>query len=204
MKRISACFVCVLLVLSFSLSVSAADVEYYPTSSDSEGMYFDYPLPEGYYQGWAYLSDGSFLYTDAINLDFSDEYMGYPATIDKVGYYLLVGGKPVYYSDYPIYLIFIRIDDSQIRAGFRFVNGSPDAMNGLDVVGFSLRPSEPESHLMDSVSDNLNVVVSWVGNVVDSLTDGPLFPLLAMLALPVSISALFVGIKALKKSSWGV
>ena len=59
--------------------------------------------------------------------------------------------------------------------------------------------------LMESVTTALGTVLSWVGTVVDALTgaEGELNALLPLLAVGISISALMLGIKAIKSFAWG-
>lgn len=59
--------------------------------------------------------------------------------------------------------------------------------------------------MLQAVSSALTTVIDWVGTVVESLvaTDGALTELLPLLAIGVSISALMLGIKAIKSFIWG-
>lgn len=59
--------------------------------------------------------------------------------------------------------------------------------------------------MMEAVTAALGTVIEWVGTVVDSLitTDGALTSLLPLLAVGVAISALMLGIKAIKSFIWG-
>lgn len=59
--------------------------------------------------------------------------------------------------------------------------------------------------MMPAVTEALGTVITWVGTVVDALisTDGALSALLPLLAVGVSISALMLGIKAIKSFIWG-
>lgn len=59
--------------------------------------------------------------------------------------------------------------------------------------------------MLQAVTDALTVVISWVGSVVSALvsTDGALSDLLPLLAVGVAISALMLGIKAIKSFIWG-
>lgn len=59
--------------------------------------------------------------------------------------------------------------------------------------------------MLEAVTTSLGTVLDWVGTVVTSLTgtDGELAPLLPLLAIGVSISALMLGIKAIKSFAWG-
>lgn len=59
--------------------------------------------------------------------------------------------------------------------------------------------------MLEAVTTSLGTVLDWVGTVVSSLTgaEGELAPLLPLLAIGVSISALMLGIKAIKSFAWG-
>lgn len=59
--------------------------------------------------------------------------------------------------------------------------------------------------MMEAVTSALGTVISWVGTVVTALTSssGELNALLPLLAVGVSISAMMLGIKAIKSFIWG-
>lgn len=59
--------------------------------------------------------------------------------------------------------------------------------------------------MLEAVTTALGTVISWVGTVVDALitADGGLSALLPLLAVGVAISALMLGIKAIKSFIWG-
>lgn len=59
--------------------------------------------------------------------------------------------------------------------------------------------------MLEAVTSALTTVISWVGSVVTALTstDGALSALLPLLAVGVAISALMLGIKAIKSFIWG-
>lgn len=59
--------------------------------------------------------------------------------------------------------------------------------------------------MLDAVTSGLTTVISWVGSVVDALvtTDGALSALLPLLAIGVAVSALMLGIKAIRSFIWG-
>jgi len=59
--------------------------------------------------------------------------------------------------------------------------------------------------LLTAVTNGLTTVITWVGNVVDALvtTDGELAALLPLLAIGVAVSALMLGIKAIRSFIWG-
>lgn len=59
--------------------------------------------------------------------------------------------------------------------------------------------------MLDAVTTALTTVIDWVGTVVSALTttDGRLSALLPLLAIGVAISALMLGVKAIKSFAWG-
>ena len=59
--------------------------------------------------------------------------------------------------------------------------------------------------MLDAVTTALDTVISWVGTVVTALvgTDGTLKDLLPLMAVGIAISALMLGIKAIKSFIWG-
>lgn len=60
--------------------------------------------------------------------------------------------------------------------------------------------------MLEAVTTALTTVIDWVGTVVSALvsTDGKLSALLPLMAIGISISALMLGIKAIKSFAWGV
>lgn len=59
--------------------------------------------------------------------------------------------------------------------------------------------------MLEAVTSGLTTVIGWVGSVVDALvtTDGDLAALLPLLAIGVAVSALMLGIKAIRSFIWG-
>lgn len=59
--------------------------------------------------------------------------------------------------------------------------------------------------LLEAVTAALSTVISWVGTVVTALVSesGELNELLPLLAIGVSVSALMLGIRAIKSFIWG-
>lgn len=59
--------------------------------------------------------------------------------------------------------------------------------------------------MLNAVTSGLSTVIGWVGEVVTSLTatDGALADLLPLLAIGVAVSALMLGIKAIRSFIWG-
>lgn len=59
--------------------------------------------------------------------------------------------------------------------------------------------------MVEAVTTALGTVIDWVGTVVNSLvgSDGELNALLPLLAIGIAISALMLGIKALRSFAWG-
>lgn len=58
---------------------------------------------------------------------------------------------------------------------------------------------------LSAVSTNLTEVIKWIGTVVTSLTSGSgdLAPLLPLLMVSVSISALMLAVKIIRSFIWG-
>lgn len=59
--------------------------------------------------------------------------------------------------------------------------------------------------MLDAVTSGLGTVIGWVGTVVTALTSegGELSALLPLLAIGVAVSALMLGIKAIRSFVWG-
>ena len=59
--------------------------------------------------------------------------------------------------------------------------------------------------MLDAVTTALGTVIQWIGTVVTALTstDGELSALLPLMAIGISISALMLGVKAIKSFAWG-
>lgn len=59
--------------------------------------------------------------------------------------------------------------------------------------------------MMEAVTTALTTVIDWVGTVVSALTstDGKLSALLPLMAIGIAISALMLGVKAIKSFAWG-
>lgn len=59
--------------------------------------------------------------------------------------------------------------------------------------------------LLGAVTDALGTVIAWVGTVVSALigAEGKLKDLLPLLAVGVAVSALMLGVKAIKSFIWG-
>lgn len=59
--------------------------------------------------------------------------------------------------------------------------------------------------MLEAVTSALSTVISWVGTVVSALVgaEGQLSELLPLLAIGVAISALMLGVKAIKSFIWG-
>lgn len=73
---------------------------------------------------------------------------------------------------------------------------------------YPVKPVEPapggDGVAMDSVDDGLVAAISWVGDVAYALMYGPLSGLLGMVAIAISISALVLVIKVIRKLGWGM
>lgn len=59
--------------------------------------------------------------------------------------------------------------------------------------------------MMEAVTTALGTVIEWVGTVVTALVgaNGQLKDLLPLLAVGVAVSALMLGVKAIKSFIWG-
>ena len=59
--------------------------------------------------------------------------------------------------------------------------------------------------MLEAVTTALGTVVDWVGTVVSALTttEGELSALLPLMAIGIAISALMLGVKAIKSFAWG-
>lgn len=59
--------------------------------------------------------------------------------------------------------------------------------------------------MLEQVTTALTTVISWVGTTVTSLTtaEGELSALLPLMAVGIAISALMLGVKAIKSFAWG-
>lgn len=59
--------------------------------------------------------------------------------------------------------------------------------------------------MIDAVTTALGTVISWVGTVVSAVTSpsGQLKDLLPLLAVGIAVSALMLGVKAIRSFAWG-
>lgn len=59
--------------------------------------------------------------------------------------------------------------------------------------------------MLEAIGSALGEVIKWVGQVLTALisTDGALSALLPLLAVGVAVSALMLGIKAIRSFIWG-
>lgn len=59
--------------------------------------------------------------------------------------------------------------------------------------------------MLEAVTSGLTTVIGWVGTTVDALvtTDGELSALLPLLAIGIAVSALMLGVKAIRSFTWG-
>lgn len=59
--------------------------------------------------------------------------------------------------------------------------------------------------MLAAVTSGLETVISWVGTVVTAVvgTDGALNELLPLLAIGIGVSALMLGVKAIRSFAWG-
>lgn len=69
-----------------------------------------------------------------------------------------------------------------------------------------MEPSAPAAvGMIEAVTAALSSVIGWVGSVVTALTDskGDLAALLPLLAIGIAVSALMLGVKAIRSFAWG-
>lgn len=57
--------------------------------------------------------------------------------------------------------------------------------------------------MLEAVTSGLTEVIGWVGTVVTAVTTGALKDLLPLLAIGVAVSALMLGIRAIRSFIWG-
>jgi ABC-type transport system involved in cytochrome c biogenesis permease component len=59
--------------------------------------------------------------------------------------------------------------------------------------------------MLEAVTSGLTEVIGWVGTVVSALTTeaGELHALLPLLAIGIAVSALMLGVKAIRSFTWG-
>lgn len=59
--------------------------------------------------------------------------------------------------------------------------------------------------MITAVTEALTTVIGWVGTVVTALvgTEGQLKELLPLLAIGIAVSALMLGVKAIRSFTWG-
>lgn len=59
--------------------------------------------------------------------------------------------------------------------------------------------------MLEAVTSGLTTVLAWIGTVISALvtTDGELSALMPLLAIGISISVVFLGVKAIKSLVWG-
>lgn len=59
--------------------------------------------------------------------------------------------------------------------------------------------------MLAAVTDALTTVISWIGSVITALTgaEGALNELLPLFAVGIAVSALLLGIKAIRSITWG-
>lgn len=59
--------------------------------------------------------------------------------------------------------------------------------------------------MVEAVTAALTAVIGWVGDVVTALTgaSGALKDLLPLLAIGIAVSALMLGVKAIRSFAWG-
>lgn len=59
--------------------------------------------------------------------------------------------------------------------------------------------------MIEAVTEALTTVIGWVGTVVTALvgTEGQLNELLPLLAIGIAVSAMLLGVRAIRSFTWG-
>jgi len=59
--------------------------------------------------------------------------------------------------------------------------------------------------MLNAIGNALTTIIGWVGTVVTSFTDseGDLYALLPLFCIGIGVSALMLGIKAIRSFCWG-
>lgn len=65
-------------------------------------------------------------------------------------------------------------------------------------------PADPAA-FVNSATSGISSVIGWISSVVNAIVtkEGALYPLLALFAIPIAISAILFGIKAIRNITWG-
>lgn len=206
MKRsLAIALLCLILVPVFMVSVSANTV--YTNVAYQNGIYiFTELIPEGQYSVdcTCFGADGSILGTfNSVN-PVTVKYEGAAAGFDEYSGCAV----EIEISNYPGEVF-----------NWEFVAGSMDGQYGCTLVSdggfyqpqgasFEMRlvpvdAGNGSTALLDPVTDSLSAILDWVGTVVSSLVDGELSSLLPLFAIGIAVSALFLGIKAIRGFTWG-
>lgn len=206
-KSIFLILICISLTTTFVVSVSAA--------------WYD----SGY--TYSFYVDDELVYTAPIYFDTNDPgafqfvIASIPSGLDgfSPGYYFIFGYD--YYIQDLSRVIFLgsSFDISNLSV-FNSNSESLDliyfgdgVLEGIDVslYGFIARSDisfvyfSPSSSptFTDTVGSGLTSSLGWVGQVFESLTTGPIRPLLECFAVTISVSALLLGIYSIRRFIWG-
>lgn len=57
--------------------------------------------------------------------------------------------------------------------------------------------------MLEVVTTSLGTVITWIGTVLTALTSGALVGLLPLFAVGISISVVFLAVKAIRTITWG-
>lgn len=95
----------------------------------------------------------------------------------------------------------VNIKEQNLAYKFRVVvsDSSGNSVTS-NAVGIYLASGSSASH----VTNALNYVISWFGEVISALVDGAFSGLLPIVAVAIAISGFMFGLKVIRGSTWGV
>lgn len=228
-KSIFLILICISLTTTFVVSSSASDLDPIATLNyyiDGELVSLSFPIQ--YIRPGAGNQSISITY---ISDSVSGEGITIPADSSIVS--LFAGPAPGYedmtlYPDFPILVpgfissIYFSSGSDSISLPLDYsIDESSSEMFGFSVLIFSQRfggllgdsyvvtlnnssgSSDSSVSITDSVGSGLTSSLSWVGQVVESLTTGPIKPLLECFVVTISVSALLLGIYSIRRFIWG-
>lgn len=222
MKRFLIIVFSVMLVASITISAFASDFPYfrsfisgYDNNEKFHYALFNEQLPAGDYVISIILPYsgeviGVFLGTYSIEyklyeLDGFSRYISEFSLNDEIRF---VPAYEEYNQGVTVYLQSAYGDNPEspgdLMGGANIIIEEPSIRLSESFVFVATCVSLRESESLDAIiAESLQYSINWVGTVVDSLLNGSLTPLLLILAVPIAVSALFLGIKVIKRSSWG-
>ena len=59
--------------------------------------------------------------------------------------------------------------------------------------------------MLEAITSSISVVLGWIGTVVESLltAEGDLYALMPLLAIGITVSAIFLAVKVIRGLIWG-